>query len=317
MQYSLLNRFRGVLLGSFIGEILGSGDGLGRVLGKATLTPPKPDDTQPSQLLLPWSQVAACGTESLIRCGRLDLEDWVLYSGMTQPSLLLLKATASSSEAGVATLPIALFFHEDQAKLRQKLLEAAELWQHDSKADESVLAVAFAIALALTEKLDFATLIPRTLAYLGTSPAPLVQQLEQVQTLLEQGAGLDRTLTQLHQGTQRKGTSLGRPYLPIALAFYCFLSTPEDFRLCVTRAARSGYQSQTTATLTGALAGAYNSIIGLPVGWCLAANRITTSVQRLQQVERLFAVWSGAYDVSTADQCHRVAVAAPRVIQPR
>ena len=317
MRYSLLSRFRGALLGSVVGEILGTGGGIGRVLGAANLTPSKPGDTQASQTLSDWSQIATCGTESLIRCGRLDLEDWVRHSEMTQPSLLLLKMAASSSEAAVATLPIALFFHDDEVKLRQQLLKAAAVWQHDSEASEGVLAVGYAIALALTEKLDFATLIPRTLAYLGTSQTPLVQQLEQVQTLLEQGAGLDTTLTQLRRNSQYRSEPPSHPYTSIALAFYCFLNTPEDFRLCVTRAARSGEQHQTTVALTGALSGVYNSIIGIPVGWRLVANRSIAGVQKWQVAGRLFSVWSGVYDVSAIDQCPLAAVAAPRVIQPR
>jgi ADP-ribosylglycohydrolase len=317
MRYSLLSRFRGALLGSFVGEILASGGDFRQVSGKATLTPPQSEEAQPSQALSDWSQIASCGTESIIRCGRFDPEDWVLHAGMTQPSFLLLKNTASSSETAVATLPMALFFHDDEVKLRQQLLKASTIWQHDSEAFEEVLAVAFAIALALTEKLDCATLIPRILTFVGTSQAPVVQQLERVQTLLEQGAGLDATVIQLRQDSQRIGAPLARSCTSIALAFYCFLDTPEDFRLCVSRALRTGYQPQITAALTGALAGVYNSVIGIPAGWRLAANRINIGVQTLQLADRLLSVWSGIYDVSAVDRCPMVAVAAPRVIQPR
>ncbi|MBD0344734.1 MAG: ADP-ribosylglycohydrolase family protein, partial [Coleofasciculus sp. Co-bin14] len=101
-----MNRFRGALLGTLVAEILGSGGEHRRVLDKARLILPQSGDAQPSQTLSAWSQIAVCGTESLIRCGKLDREDWVLHSGMTQ-----LKSAASSSEAAVATLPIALFFH--------------------------------------------------------------------------------------------------------------------------------------------------------------------------------------------------------------
>lgn len=317
MQYSLVSRFRGALLGSFVGEILGSVGYQGRVLGKATLIPPKPGETLPSHTLSDWSQIASCGTESLIRCGRLDVEDWVRQCGITQPSLPVLKTAASSSSAAVATLPMALFFHEDEVKLRQQLLKAAGVWLPDSQASEGVLAVAYAIALALTEKLDFASLIPRILTYLGTQETPLVQKLEQVQTLLEQGAGLDTTLTQLRRDDQLRGDPSTRSYTSIALAFYCFLSTPEDFRICITRAARSGYQAQTTAALTGALSGVYNSITGMPVSWRLWINRTSIGIQRLQLADHLLAVWSGVYDVSTVDQYQLATVAAPRVIQAR
>src|SRR3712207_2886857 len=104
MRYSILNRFRGGLLGSFIGEILGSSV-LRQSLGQA-MTLPKLGGKWASQPLLDWSRIAEYGIESLIRCGRFDLEDWVFQAGMGQPSLLLLKSSASSSEAALATLPI-------------------------------------------------------------------------------------------------------------------------------------------------------------------------------------------------------------------
>ena len=316
MQYSLLSRFRGALLGSFVGEVLGCVGCQNPVLGGVAIAPLKPKDAQVSPTLSQWSQLATCGAESLIRCGRLDLEDWWQLFGKTQPSLLP-QSAASSSEAALATLPIALFFHEDSVKLRQQLQQAAAIWQDQPEARDGVLAVAYAVALALTEKLDCATLIPRTLDYLGTSDTPLVQQLTQVQTLLEQQAGLNTTLTQLRRDAQSRGEPLGRPYTSIALAFYCFLTTPEEFRLCVSRAARIPYQPQTTAAITGALAGVYNSLIGIPVSWRLAANRINNGIRRRQLADHLLESWAGVYNVSESAQSQRLAVAAPHVIQPR
>lgn len=317
MQYSLLSRFRGVLLGSFIGERLCSNGIQGRGAEGLWLTSPPTQDTQSNQILSDWSQIATYGIQSLIRCGYLNLDDWMQHINVMQPSLLVLNMTASSSEVAVATLPMALFFHDNEVKLQQQMLKATSVWQNDSQASQGALAVAYAIALALTEQLNAHTVIPKTLAYLGTTPTPLTQQLEQVQTLLEQGAGLDTTLTQLRRGQTRGGKLPHSPYTSIALAFYCFLSTPDDFRLCVSRAVRSGYQPQITVTLTGALAGAYTSITGIPVRWYLAANRISVGGQRLQLADRLLAVWSGAYDISAIKPCQQAAVAAPSVIQPR
>lgn len=321
MRYSLLNRFRGALLGSLLGEMLGSSSYQESVFNKCLPTPPKSRDSKPieakivSYIPSDWSQIATCGIESLIDCGRLDAEDWVIQAGKRQPSLALLKSTASSHEAAVATLPIALFFHDDQIKLRQQLL--CTIWQRESQECEGILAVGYAIALALTEKLDCANLIPEILAYLGTTQTPLVQQLEQVQILIEQGAGLDTTLTQLRRAAQLRGESVVCANTSIALSFYCFLSTPEDFRLCVTRAAHCAIYPQISATITGALAGAYNSNIGIPVGWRLALNRIGSGVERLQIADRLLAVWSGVYHTWAIESCQWAAIAAPRVIQRR
>ncbi|NES23015.1 MAG: ADP-ribosylglycohydrolase family protein [Symploca sp. SIO3E6] len=329
MRYSLLNRFRGVLLGSFVGEVLGNGGYQGLVLDSFSFKDIKPVDTQPNPSLSAWQQIAACGTKSLINCGRLDWQDWLEQISSQQPSLLELKNTASCSEAALATVPIALFFHEDEAKLRQQLLQGAAIWQDDTQSQyEGVLAIALAIALALTEKLNPSTLISQTLAYLGTTQTPMAKQLAEVQTLLEQGAGLNTTLQQLRRVQSELYSDLPQerspqsklnncPYISIALAFYCFLSTPEDFRLCVTRAVRTCYQPQITAALTGALSGAYNSIIDIPVSWHLAAKRIKTNGENWQLAESLLGVWLGVYDPSVTHNHQNLAIAAPWVIQRR
>lgn len=316
MKYSLLSRFRGALVGSLVGEMLGSTSYQDLVLGRRALMPLKSEEIQPSPLLSEWSQIATCGTQSLIGNGRLTLEEWVLPSGKT-PSSLFLPSADVSSEVAVAMLPIALFFHEDEIKLRQNLLQAATDWQQKPEVVEGALAVAYAIALALTEKLNVTTLIPQIITALGTQETPFVQQLEQIQRLLEQGASLDTTLTQLRREAQNRNEPLKYHHTSVALAFYCFLSTPEDFRLCVNRAYRTHYHPQTTAALTGALAGVYNSIIGIPISWRLAANRISIGLHRLQLADRLLEVWSGVYDISASVESKRLTVAAPRVIQPR
>lgn len=311
MRYSLLSQFRGALLGSLVGEILGSNNGRmpSRLLLKAS-----PQDNQslvaPFSTQLNWSQIATCGIESLIHCGRLDLEDWQLRSSKVE-SLSLLKNTANSSEAALATLPIALFFHDDQGKLRQQLQQAAAHWQQTDE-NEGVLAIGYAIALALTEKLNH-TLITQILSYLGNADTRLGQQLQQVQNLIDKGATLNNAVYQLRQQAKLQGSTdtLGA----IALAFYCFLSTPEDFRLSLSRASRIAYKPQLTSALTGALAGAYNSNIGIPIGWRLEANQINMSIQRLKLSEQLLAVWSGAYGVSVIEPLPWAAIAAPRVIR--
>ena len=314
MKYSLLNRFRGALLGSFIGEILGRESCQNRVMKKSFLIFPPSGDIQSNPILSDWSRLATCGAKSFIHYGRLNLDDWWLLFGKQQSSVLL-KSSASPSEMAIATLPIAVFFHDDEVKLREQLLQTADLWQPQPHASQGALAVAYAIALALTEKLDVATFIPRTVAYLGNSDPSLVQQLERVQELLSQKTGLEVAMNQLRRGIQNPGEPLKRPHTTIALALYCFLSTPEDFRLCVSRAIATN-QPQ-AATLTGTLAGVYNSLIGIPVSWRLAANGMSSGIERLQLADSLLEAWAGVYNIAATDQLQRLTVAAPRVIQPR
>lgn len=299
MRYSLVSRFRGTLVGAALGETFGF---------HSTKQPRQPTS---------GGKMAVTGAQSLIYLGIFDLEDWRkrLIAQFSEGDLM----NTVSGGAIMATLPLVLFSHEYKAKLRQNLQQLVSIWQSDPVGGapllDGALAVGYAIAQCLREKLNPATLIPKTLAFVQDSQTPLVQHLAQVQTLLEQGAGLEMALTQLCRDAHPHST-------PIALAFYCFLSTLEDFRLSVTRAARTGYQPQITCYLAGALSGAYNSSAGIPVGWRVALNQPswgkTQATQLVQLADQLLAVWSGVYETCTTPQIPQgSAVASPRVIQPR
>ena len=277
-----------------------------------------------------WGHLAVLGAKSLIRLGRFDIDDWrdVQHSA---ESIIKPNYQSSSTEwmnsvfskAIISTLPLILFYHENPIKLRQNLQQIVDVWQVNSRGAiseslllESALAVGYAIAQSLTERLKPDTLIPQTIAFLGETQSPMAQQLAQVQTLLDQGAGLERAVTQLQH-------RFAQPTTPIALAFYCFLGTLEDLQLSVRRAARIEYQPQITSAITGALSGAYNSTSGIPISWRnlsrkpLAAWGMTSVAQMLELSDSLVAVWSGVYDHSadSVELTPVAAIAAPRVIR--
>ncbi|MEQ9667853.1 ADP-ribosylglycohydrolase family protein [Coleofasciculus sp. G2-EDA-02] len=325
MQHSVISRFQGALLGSLIGELVSHqpDQELGSPVGWKSLhlakSQPKP--TQ-SHLYIPqlsdWSKISTCGIESLIDTGRLDIDDWIIHCRQTQPSLLELKGKAQSSEAAVLSLQMALFFHENPEWLRQTIIQAAAIWQVEPNASAGVLAIAMAMAVMLTETINPTTLIPHILRGLGTQPTVLAYQLQQVQTLIEAGADLETTTRNVRREPANLGNRGDASDMAIALAFYCFLYTPEDFRLCVLRAVRSGYHNPITAALTGALAGVYQGINGIPVSWRLAALKIPALENRRQLTEQFFAVWLGVYDQNNIkDRYKQAAVAAPGVIQRR
>lgn len=300
MRYSLSSRFRGTLLGAALGENFAS------------------HVKRQSQQLDGWHKMAVLGAESLIQLGRFDLDDWralFLRESSTQNTM-----NHVSTKAIIATLPIALFYHENEIKMRQNVQQLVAVWQDDPVSRDGALAVGYATLVSLTEKLNPAELIPQTIAFLGERQNQMSQQLAQVQTLLEQGAGLERAVTQLGRNAQ--------PSTPIALAFYCFLSTLEDLGLSVRRAARAGYQPQITSAITGALSGAYNSTAGIPISWRMALSRpdakltawgMTTEAEMLQLSDSLVAVWSGVYDQVThpTELTPVAAIAAPRVMRLR
>ncbi|MCC5607003.1 ADP-ribosylglycohydrolase family protein [Nostoc sp. CHAB 5834] len=313
MRYSPISRFRGTLLGAFLGESLATGD-------------------IQSQSYLDLGRMAVLGTESLIALGRLDLDDWI--ARQQQESLHLAATDDISIKIILATLPVALFFHENPIKLRQNLLHVLKIWEDDPIVRDGTLAVGYAIALALTEKLNPLTLIPQTISFLGQTPTSIPKKLLTVQNLLEQGAGLSRAQAEFAKEEQLSNT--------IAMAFYCFLSTLEDFRLAVLRATHNGNSkvqdsmpltSQPTGVITGALSGAYNGIGSIPVNWqvlLLQRNSpiwgLTSFSQMLKLIDAFVAVWSGVYDITlnprelTEEGCEVALLsvyAAPRVIRSR
>jgi ADP-ribosylglycohydrolase len=302
-------------------------------------------------------RLAVACTQSLIRGRGLDLKDWrdtweaFANSEIYHPRSSEFQSLLNPSEAAVAALPSAMFFHENKAKLREKIMLAIEVWPNENKPEweTAILAVGYAIARTLKDKLDPATAIEQTIAYLKIDNA-LTELLLQVQILLQRGADLETATTHLCKSAtevrERQGEgekklpteSIVNPgnLIPIALAFYCFLNTPEDLRLSVLRAARCGIAGQLTCALTGALSGAYNGAAAIPVEWRQVSSATLepgslvcgrepsfwgtgSDVKIVELANNLFAVWAGVYrpDAGLDSAALARAVAAPYVIRPR
>ncbi|MEG5058519.1 ADP-ribosylglycohydrolase family protein [Microcoleus sp. A2-C5] len=379
MRHSLLSKFQGTILGAVLGDSIGL-----QYQRELAGIPRRTEDLQPilqltkhQQLTLSGAKLALnsasskiltskhskCGrlavasAQSLIRCNGLDFKDWgdtwevfakseIYHSQNTEFQSLL-----NPCEVAVAALPCAMFFHENKAKLREKIMLATDVLPNENKAElqTAVLAIGYAIARSLKQRLDPATAIEQTIAYLKTDNA-LTELLLQVQILLEKGADLETAATHLCKSAtalrERQGEgekklqteSIVNPenLIPIALAFYCFLNTPEDLRLSVVRAARCGITGQITCALTGALSGAYNGVAGIPVEWRqvslaevksqqLAEGRepslwgTGSDAKIVELANNLFAVWAGVYKPDTGLDSAALArsVAAPYVIRPR
>ncbi|MEH2175489.1 ADP-ribosylglycohydrolase family protein [Nostoc sp.] len=315
MRYSPISRFKGTLLGAFLGGSLAPG---GKVQFENSLD---------------LGRMAVLGIQSLIALGRLDLDDWIERQQEEFPHLVATDDDISIKII-IATLPVALFFHENPIKLRQNLLRVLKIWEDDPVIRDGTLAVGYAIALALTEKLDPLTLIPQTVAFIGETPTSIPKKLLRVQNLLEQGTGLSTTQAEFAKEEKLSNS--------IAMAFYCFLSTLEDFRLTVLQATHDRnsqlqdatlLNSQATGAITGALSGAYNGIGGIPVNWqVLLLQRdspvwgLTSFSQVLELTDAFVGVWSGVYNLTlnpkelTEEGCEVALLsvyAAPRVIRSR
>ncbi|MDB9374710.1 ADP-ribosylglycohydrolase family protein [Nodularia sphaerocarpa] len=318
MRYPLINRYKGTLLGALLGEVLAK------------------DAKEPDDFGCDLSTIAVLSAQSLIELGKLDIDNW-LERHQTK-SLHLDITDGVLPKTIIATLPVALFFHENTANLRQNLLYMLQIWDYDPIVRDGTLAVGYAIAQCLTEKLHPRTLIAEIIAFIGETSTLIPQKLLKVNDLLEKGVGLETAQAEFSREQE--------PSHAIAMAFYCFLSTLEDLRLAVLRATHKdntwrgktgNLDSQIISVITGALSGAYNSTAGIPVKWrvllCptnLATGKLTNFSQVLKLADALVAVWSGVYDpalhlkpypeegcVRYPEQSQLCVFASPRVIQSR
>lgn len=278
MRYSLVSRFRGTLLGGLIGENL------------AQRQKDKNSESYPN-----FSKNIIPCVESLIRQGKLDVDEWL---GHYQQEFLTSPVDLGNKINIIfATIPIALFFHENPVKLRQNLLRVLKVGDDDPIIRDCTLAIGYAIAQSLTEKLRPQTLIPQIVSFIGETETLLPQKLLTIDKLLEQGAGLEKLQAQLSKEEKLS--------YAVALVFYCFLSTLEDFRLSVLRSlSLESFHSQTITAITGALSGSHNSIVGIPANWqisLLSTNSTTHEQRKLRQMlelaDALGAVWSGMYNL--------------------
>lgn len=318
MRYSLLSRFRGALLGAAIAASLGE-----RSLNAGVKSvPPQNIEGQRGEIKAQksWIYYPIASTESLICCGDLDVSDWryrIDDRGTGKPDILLERG---SCIAALAILPIILLYHENKQLLLEKIEEAASVWPEIGEFTDGMLYWGYAMSQVLQEKPGRVEEFPKrlidiVLSGIGTKARKAdgqIPALDKIEKLCQQGVSLKIAVNELTAGNSGDMAS-------IALAFYCFLSTREDFLLSVLRAARTDKDPLLTCILTGTLSGAYNSTAGILLPWQI--SRYASAGEPVQEMvklgDRLFAAWSGAYDLENIPLViDKVAVAALNAIRP-
>jgi ADP-ribosylglycohydrolase len=304
MRYSLLYRFQGALIGSAIAGVLANRFLAQQQTSRQWLTPRLSKFSQLSQA----DRLSALVLDKLINYGKLQAQDWQTILGQANNN-------GARSNFILATLPIALYCHENLSLLREQLELAQMTWQDASISLEDTLLFHQAIALILKEQLPTASL-ERIIERSAALKSPLTEKLQLVQTAIERGKSLEQAMAAIaHREPASKADPTEAIRSAIALSFYCFVCTPENFTLAVTRAVRTGSQIHLTASLTGALAGVYNSIHGLPLDWYLSDRHLFNHLS--QQAQLLFASWAGVSTPQTSPILEEEAIAASSSIQPR
>lgn len=316
MQYSLRHRFCGALLGAVLGETLGT-----NCCNTFTAKPVPWLTIQHWGFAIPdsglnWSGIAINQVSALVHG----------ETGKVIPASGCSSATDQTALVGlaVATLPIALFYHEDWYRLRDALEQMASAWQI-ARPITSALVVAYTISLALRERLHLNTLIPRLITDLELydRDPQFMTQLNLVQTWVKQKIGVTVAKSQIEESCLST-----TEITAVIVALYGFLSTPTDFQLSLLRTAQMLYQSQVSCAIVGALSGAYNGIASIPFSWRRAFNStgslasllpsLASEADLLRQADLLWATWSGAHNPADwLQQSLHPTIASPHLIRPR
>lgn len=279
MKHLLLTRFQGALLGGNLIYL-------------------NPHQIMPNRLMQDSELAVTNGIDSLICHGKFVDRDW-------QQNIFVDRPTAE--RAIVAMLPLMLFFHDDRPKLREILINVSHSWELDWETCSSAVAIGYIISRSLTESFNAETIVAQLLDEAINLHPLLFQELRTIDRQLSQSESL-------HQVAERLIQTLHPIFAATILAIYCLLLAPEDLSLALRLADRISSQSQFICALTGCLSGAQNSIAGIPLNGYLATQHRD---RWLLAADSLLATWAGVDPAHRADALAPVAVAAPRIIQPR
>ena len=338
MRRTLLSRFQGGFLGAALGEILATQwadcSSNIRTDAKAEVNSGETELNIADSLVPNWGRLAIAQMRYMTSSP----------SAFFDPPAGPAKLSTSSAGLAIALLPLAFFYHEDINLFHRQVQQRLEQWQVPSEVGRGAIVMGHAISLILREQFQPLTLIPQLLA---SPPLPemlnlaLIDSLAQVQEwLVETSIASQFSAHRLSWADLPFSASVSpRPVfletIPIALALYAFLSTPEDFRLSLLRVAQfSGQPSgayRLTCSLTAALSGAHNGRGSLPQDWRRLLRDdlkrrsplsllwdVRSESELLEYVDEFISAWSGIHNPMRQSLRSRtpLAVTIPRIIRP-
>ncbi len=216
-----------------------------------------------------------------------------------------------------------IIFCDDNYDLLNKIMSQHNLTLANSGKNaeirEDILAWSYLLTSVLNNKFEsrqtnFNFLVERILNNLEGKETILTQKLNLVVQAVKNGTSLHQLLEKISSNGNTRQTA-------IALSWYCFATTPQDFKISVQRAASIKPDiAEFTAALTGNLSGAYNSIIGIPWNWRASISQNPNYSSENQLVMKLFKTWLGIYSIDSNQESYNQeldAVASPQMIQPR
>jgi hypothetical protein len=265
MKYLLVAKFQGALLGCQVAPISR------RV-------------TVPNQLFLDSTSALSGGAESIIRSGRVNLDDWFVAATPVR----------HESVAVVATLPL-------------MAIAIGRYWQLRAEVTASIFTIGYFISHAVREDLDPLTVISRLLADVPSLPPQLSEQLVYINDRASKSASLHQVVEDLMQSPDPIVTGT-------ILAIYSWLTTPDCYDLTLRRSLAANYHPNFTCAVAGMLSGSYLSLTGINIDRTIVAPQ---SERWMMLGQQLYGTWAGVYDPNHIDHRQISAIGSANSIQRR
>ena len=220
----------------------------------------------------------------------------------------------------LSLLPL-IIFQTDEANLSLKLAKQPNLKTVNSQSNifpsQDILIWSYLLTTVLNHQTKIAEkelLIQNVFQHNLRAKSPLIEMLNIVVQGVKNGSSLHQLTEQLLTKDRLQATA-------IALSWYCFATTPHDFKLSVQRAARVDSKlAWLTTSLTSTLSGAYNGMTTISGNWRAEIEQNQSWDLENHLLLKLFRFWLGIYPSEQNNESYNLeldAIASPQFIQPR
>lgn len=219
----------------------------------------------------------------------------------------------------LSLLPL-IIFQTDEANLSLKLAKQPNLKTLNSQGNiflsQDILIWGYLLTTVLNHHkiAEKRLLIPNVFQDNLVPKSLLIEMLNIVVQGIKNGSSLHQLMEQLLAKDQLQATA-------IALSWYCFATTPHDFKLSVQRAARVDSKlAWLTTSLTSTLSGAYNGVTTISGNWRAEIKQNQSWDLENHLLLKLFRFWLGIYPSEQNNESYNLeldAIASPQFIQPR
>jgi ADP-ribosylglycohydrolase len=167
------------------------------------------------------------------------------------------KPNSKGCGAAMRVAPIGYLYQHDLPKLRQVAAASAITTHYHPTAQLAAVAAAFLVKLAL-DRLPPEDIIPALELETHSQAQDFDQALVRLEEALEM-TSCEAALNHIGKGWVAEEA--------VTMALYCFLQSPDDFVATIRRGANTQGDSDSIASITGGISGAYLGIRALPRDW--------------------------------------------------